>query len=98
MQRLLEDENMRSTMLKYLPDEELAEKIRSEWENVGTSKASKSARAASAEGGDINLQRWRILESIVHGKVRILSRGGASFLPRCTLDLIYNLRLAHPRF
>ena len=70
MQRLLEDENMRNTMLKYVPDEELAAKIRNEWETAATSKASKSARTAATEGGDINLQRWKILESRVNGKVR----------------------------
>ena len=69
MQRLLEDETMRSNMLKYLPDEDLAGKVRKEWEAVGTSKANKQAKAAAASGADINLQRWRVLEAEVHGKV-----------------------------
>ena len=67
MQRLLEDDTMRSKMLKYLPDEELAESVRKQWDSGTTGRQSKSATT----GGDINLQRWKVLEREVKVKVGI---------------------------
>jgi hypothetical protein len=67
MQRLLEDDTMRSKILKYLPDEELAESVRKQWDSPGSGRQAKAAATA----GDINLQRWRVLEREVKIKVSI---------------------------
>lgn len=69
MQRLLEDETMRTNMLKYLPDEELAESVRRQWEGATAGGSSSRAKAAAATGGDVNLQRWKMLEREVQIKV-----------------------------
>ena len=70
MQRLLEDETMRTNMLKYLPDEELAEAVRKQWEGAAAGGAGSRGSKAAAAGGDVNLQRWRMLEREVQIKVR----------------------------
>lgn len=60
-QQLMENEDMRATMLKHIPDETLCKTIRQQWEG----KPPKGTNHL-----DVNVQRWRILEQAVQGQVR----------------------------
>lgn len=87
-QRLLEDESMRNSILKLIPDEAVAETIRGEWEGRGKGKSSKNSTE------DINVHRWNILQQEVAAKQREFKNKNRQW-NRCLDEIIF--AFSYPR-
>ena len=84
-QRLFEDETMRNNVLKFIPDEAVAERIRARWEGHG-----KPVRSNE----DINVQRWRVVEEEVEMKQREMKQKSRQW-NRCLDEIIF--AFSYPR-
>ncbi|GAX75634.1 hypothetical protein CEUSTIGMA_g3078.t1 [Chlamydomonas eustigma] len=91
-QRLLEDESMCQSVLKYVPDQELAKSVLEQWNApLPTSLAKKMS------GLDINVQRWRMLQNAVALKISEVKKQSALHkqLSRCLIEIV--LAFSYPR-
>lgn len=87
-QRLLEDPDMQAAMLRYLPDEELVERVKSAW----------AAGGGRRRDEDVNVQRWNVLVEEVNRRLSAEKNNKTALryaLERCVNQIMF--AFSYPR-